>query len=149
MRIRMGRIFVIAILAEILANLALVVIVALFGPADPAAAQAYAESTGFWVGPLAGFAFTLIGGWWIARSLANSQVLNGFALGVAVALIDISILVMSGAEFLPVFVYSNVGRIFAGSLGGWLAGRVTQRANEPSAAPSAGQSQQTDSPGAN
>ena len=129
MRIRIGRILVFAILAEILAVLTLVLIVALFGPPDPAAAQAYAERTGFWVGPLAGFAFTLMGGWWIARSLTNSQVLNGFALGVVVALIDISILVMSGAEFLPVFVYSNVGRIIAGSLGGWLAGRVNKRAH--------------------
>ena len=128
MNIKFGRIVVIAILAEILAVLTLVVIVTLFGPSDPAAAQAYAERNGFWVGPIAGFAFTLIGGWWIARSLANSQVLNGFALGIVVAIIDISILVLSGAEFLPILAIANIGRVIAGSLGGWLASRYKQNA---------------------
>ena len=126
MRIRIGRILVFAILAEILAVLTLVVIVALFGPSDPAAAQAYAERIGLWVGPIAGFLFTLAGGWWIARRLANSQVLNGFVLGVAVALIDISILLLSGAEFLPIFAISNIGRVIAGALGGWLASQYKQ-----------------------
>ena len=128
MRIRIGRILAVAILAEILAVLTLVVIVALFGPSEPTAAQAYAERIGFWVGPIAGFIFTLIGGWWVAKSLANSRLLNGFVLGVIVASIDISILVLSGAEFMPVFVISNIGRIIAGSLGGWLAGRYEQNA---------------------
>ena len=129
MRIRIGRILAVAILAEILAVLTLVVIVTLFGPSEQAAAQAYAERLGFWVGPIAGFLFTLIGGWWVARSLANSRLLNGFVLGVVVAGIDISILVLSGADFMPVFAISNIGRIIAGSLGGWLAGRYEQNAN--------------------
>ena len=128
MRIRIGRILGFAILAEVLAVLTLVLIVALFGPSDPAEAQAYAERIGLWVGPIAGFLFTLAGGWWIARSLVNSQVLNGLVLGVVVAIIDISILLLSGAEFLPIFAISNIGRVIAGSLGGLLASRYKQNA---------------------
>ena len=123
MRIRPGRILIFEILAEILAVLTLVVIVALFGPSEPEAAQDYAERLGILVGPIAGFLFTLAGGWWIARRLAHSQVLNGLVLGMVVAIIDISILVLSGTEFQPVFAISNIGRIIAGTLGGWLASR--------------------------
>ncbi len=124
MRVRVGRIILIAILAEFLAVLTLIVIVALFGPSEPTAAQAYAERLGYWVGPIAGFSFTLLGGWWIAKGLADSQVLNGFALGVAVAIIDVSIIVLSGADFLPIFVASNAGRVVAGTAGGWIAYRL-------------------------
>ena len=128
MHIRPGRILVVAILAETLAVLTLVLAVALFGPSEPSAAQAYAERIGLWVGPIAGFLFTMAGGWWVAKNLANSQVRSGFVLGVVVAIIDISILLLSGAEFLPIFAISNIGRVIAGSLGGWLASRYGHNA---------------------
>jgi len=122
MRFRIGRIFAVGLLAEFLAVLSLVLIVAAIGPSDPDAAQSYAERIGLWVGPIAGFLFTLIGGWWIAKGLAEFQLINGFVLGVVAATIDITILVLSGAEFMLVFAVSNIGRVIAGSLGGWLAG---------------------------
>ena len=123
MQIRINRIVIAAVAAEVLAVLALVLLVALFGPSDVAAAQAYAERLGYWVGPLAGFGFCLLGGFWVARGLHTAQVPNGFALGLVVAGIDIGILVVSGAAFQPIFAVSNIGRVIAGSVGGWIARR--------------------------
>ncbi len=123
MRIRVGRIVLAAFAVEVLAVGVLVLLVALVGPSEQAAASAYAERLGYWVGPIAGFGFCLLGGWWVARGLAASHVLNGVALGVAVAAIDTAILFFSGAEFQPVFAISNIGRVSAGSIGGWLASR--------------------------
>lgn len=123
MQLRVGRIVATAVAAEVLAVLSLVLLVGLFGPSDSAAVQAYAERLGYWVGPIAGFGFCLLGGYWVARGLTGSQVLNGFVLGLVVAGIDIAILVASGTAFEPVFAVSNIGRIIAGSLGGWIAHR--------------------------
>lgn len=123
MNIRVGRIILAAIAAEVLAVLALVLLVMLFGPRESAAAQAYAERLGYWVGPIAGFGSCLAGGWWVARGAASSRVLNGLVLGIVVAAIDVAILVLSGATFQLVFAVSNIGRIIAGSTGGWLADR--------------------------
>lgn len=123
MQIRVGRILLTAIVVEVLAVLALVLLVVILGPSDQAAAEAYAIRLGFWVGPIAGFVFCLAGGWWVAKGLSVSHVLHGLVLGAMVAAIDIGILVIGGAEFHPVFAVSNGGRIIAGAIGGWLAGR--------------------------
>ena len=123
MQLRVGRIILTAIAVEVLAVLVLVMLVVLFGPSDPTAAEAYAERLGYWVGPIAGFLLCLLGGWWVAKGLSGSHVLNGLVLGATVAAIDIAILLVSGAEFHPVFAVSNIGRVVAGSLGGWFAGR--------------------------
>ncbi len=128
MNIRLGRIILIALLAEFLAVLTLVLIVAVFGPPGPADAQAFAERIGYWIGPIAGFSFTLLGGWWIARDLDKSQILNGFALGVAVAAVDIAILLLMSSGFELIFVFSNLGRVVAGTIGGWLASRYPKQA---------------------
>lgn len=123
MSIRVGRILAIAIVVEALAILGLVIVVALLGPSDPDSARAYAERVGYWFGPSAGFVLCIAGGWFVARRLTEGQVLNGLALGVAVAAIDIALIVAGGAAFQFVFVASNVGRVVAGTLGGWLASR--------------------------
>jgi len=125
MQLRVGRIVIVAIAVEVFAVLTLVLLVALFGPSDEAAVQAYAERLGYWVGPIAGFVFCLLGGFSVARTLPTSQVLNGLVLGLVVAGIDIGILVAMGAAFDPMFAVSNIGRAIAGSLGGWLAVRFS------------------------
>ena len=109
---------------EVLAVLVLVLIVALLGPSEPAAAQAYAERLGKWVGPIAGFVLCLGGGWLVARHLSEGHVPRGALLGAMVAAIDMAILVASGATFQPLFAFSNLGRLVAGSLGGLLAMRT-------------------------
>ena len=124
MRLRIGRIVLAAIATEVFAVLVLVLLIATVGPRDAEGAQVFAERLGYWVGPLAGFGFCALGGAWVARGLASDHVANGFGLGVAAAAVDIGILVLGGAAFQPIFVVSNLGRVAAGSLGGWFAGRT-------------------------
>jgi hypothetical protein len=122
-----GRMVLLALAIEALAVVVLILVVAVFGPSDPAAAQAYAERLGSWVGPIAGFTLCLAGGWLVARRLASGQVARGFLLGTLVAAIDVAILIAGGAAFQLIFVVSNLGRIVAGSLGGYLATKTTRR----------------------
>lgn len=121
MRSQIGRTVIAALVIEALAIALLFVLVALFGPNDGVAAQAYAERLGQWVGPIGGAILCLWGGWWLTSNLSAGHVRNGLVLGAAVAVIDIALLVLSGAAFQVVFVASNAARLIAGALGGWLA----------------------------
>lgn len=123
MKLRWFRLILTAVAVEVAAILALVILVALFGPKDPAAAQAFAPRLGAWVGPIGGALFTFLAAWWLARRVDVGAVAHGIALGALVALIDIALLVASGAEFQWLFVASNAAKIAAGALGGWLAKR--------------------------
>ncbi len=129
MPMRMGRIVLIAIAVEAMAILVLVLLVALLGPSEPDAAYAYAERLGFWVGPTAGFLLCIAGGWLAARKLTAHHARTGLIVGAVVAVIDVALLVASRAEFHPVFALSGIGKLVAGSLGGWLAGRSTPSRN--------------------
>lgn len=120
---RIGRILITAIAVEAIAIIGLVLVVALLGPSDPDAAQAYAEKVGYWFGPAAGFVLCVVGGWFVSRRLSERHILNGLVLGAAVAAIDIALLLVSGAAFQLIFVVSNIGRLVAGTIGGWLASR--------------------------
>ena len=120
---KIGRMVLLAIAIEAVAVLILVLVVAVFGPADPGAAQEYAQRLGYWIGPLAGFTLCVGGGWLAARALAADHIRRGMLLGAMVAAIDVAILVASGSAFQPIFVVSNLGRVIAGSLGGWIASR--------------------------
>jgi hypothetical protein len=134
MRLEIRRILLVGIAVEILAILTLVVLVAVLGPSDPAAARAYAERLGYWLGPIAGFVLCLLGGWLVARPIPSYQTVNGLALGAFVAAIDVALLLAGGAAFRVVFVVSNVGRLVAGALGGWLASRSDPEADSPARA---------------
>jgi len=123
MKLRGGRILIAAIAAEVLSIFALVVLVIIFGPSDTAAAQTYAERLGFWVGPISGFLLCVGGGYWAGQGLTSRSVENGFAVGVVSALLDVTTVLVLGAQFQPIFVISNAGRVIAGTLGGWLAWR--------------------------
>lgn len=121
MAIKVGRVVITAVVVEALAIISLVGIVALLGPSDPELAPAYAQKVGYWFGPVAGFGLCLAGGWFVARYLTHHQIRNGFALGATVAAIDIALILVMGASFQVIFVASNVGRLLAGTIGGWLA----------------------------
>ncbi len=128
MKLRIGRIAIAAVAAEVLGILILVLLVAVFGPSDKNAAQAYAQSLGLWVGPVSGFVLCSLGGFWVARDLVKLHVANGFALGVAGAAIDAGLLIAAGASFENVYLVSNLGRVVAGTIGGWLAQRNQRQA---------------------
>ena len=121
MNIKYLQLVVAAFAIEIISVLVLVILVALFGPADPELAQAFAEAWGYWVGPIAGFCFCFIGAYLLTKNLPDSRIPNGILLGLLVAIIDVSILVGSDSGFQIIFLVSNTGRIVAGTLGAYVA----------------------------
>ena len=125
MPVKIGRLLFTAIADEAIAIIGLVLVVALLGPSDPDAARGYAERVGYWFGPAAGFVPCIVGGWFVARRMSDRQILNGLALDAAVAAIDIALIVVSGAALQVIFVVSSIGRMIAGTIGGWLASRRT------------------------
>jgi hypothetical protein len=122
-KVKYGRVFGVALLVELAAILLLVVVVALSGQDSRAEAEEFATRVGMWLGPAAGFVFCILGGWFVARKLTSHWLVHGFLLGLFVAVIDIALLISGGSAFQTIFVVSNIGRIVAGTLGGWLASR--------------------------
>jgi hypothetical protein len=82
-----------------------------------------AQRLALWVGPMGGFVTCALGGWWVSRGTFANAERNGLTLGVAVAVFDLALLVVSGAPFGALMVLSATGRIAGGYVGGWWAGR--------------------------
>lgn len=110
------------LLGEMVPIAVLVAIVALFGPRDPVGAGEFAQRAGVWVGPLAGATVVLLLSAWAGRA-SSRPTRQGAMIGFMVAFLDLGILAATGAPFAAVFVVSNVGKVVAGTLGGWLSGR--------------------------
>ena len=123
MKIRWIKLVVGAVAAEIAAILILVCLVAIFGPKEANAAQAYAEKLGRWIGPLAGTALSFIGALWVGRTLAGGHLVHGVLFGVFMALVDTVLLIAMQAPFEWIFVVSNAGKAFAGVVGGLVSAR--------------------------
>ena len=124
MRINWGRAITAAVVTKLLAVLVLAAIVAAFGPQDSKEAMAYTQQMGARVGPIAGFLFCIFGGWWTAKTAAvPDRVANGATMGVISAVLDIVLTLAFGGTIALLLVFSSVGRIFAGALGGWLSAR--------------------------
>lgn len=85
------------------------------------------QATALWSAPAAGFLFCLLGGWWVARSVEVAHERNGVVLGAAVAVIDVALLVVSGAPFGALMASSFVSRIVGGYCGGMIALRRARR----------------------
>lgn len=85
------------------------------------------QATALWSAPLAGFLFCLLGGWWVARGIDVAQQRNGVVLGVAVAVIDLALLIASGAPFGALMALSFLSRVFGGYCGGRIALRRARR----------------------
>lgn len=113
------------LLGEAVPILLLVGVIALAGPADPDAASEFARRAGSWVGPVGGALTLLLVTWWAGRA-SRRPILQGALIGLAVALLDFGILVASGEPFQVLFIVSNVGKVLAGVVGGWLATRMAQ-----------------------
>ncbi len=120
-RILWLRLIIGAVLVEMSSVIALVVVVAVFGPNEATAAQAYAERLGRWVGPIAGAVFTFAGAFLMARRLPGRRLLHGALFGFFVALVDVAILVAMQAPFEWLFLISDVLKLAAGYLGGIVA----------------------------
>ena len=81
------------------------------------------QATALWSAPMAGFLCCLLGGWWVARGAGVAHERNGVVLGSAVAVIDLALLVVSGAPFGLLMASSVVSRIAGGYCGGLVARR--------------------------
>jgi hypothetical protein len=71
--------------------------------------------------------FCLLGGWWVARGVEVAQQRNGVVLGAAVAVIDLALLIGSGAPFGALMALSFLSRVFGGYCGGMIALRRARR----------------------
>ena len=123
MKVRWVKLILGAIAAEAGAVVALVCVVAFFGPKEANEAQRYAEKMGQWVGPIAGAIFSFIGALWIGRSLMRDHLLHGLLFGLFVVAVDVSLLVAMRAPFEWLFVISDAGKVAAGVIGGLVASR--------------------------
>ena len=130
-RFRWIRIVLAVIVAEALPIVLLVLVVVVYSfvrPAEAATPEEFAPRAGNWVGPIGGFLATLLFAYWAARGAGQRQLAHGAAVGVGTALVDLGLgFLLGGAGSIePVFFLSNTGRIVAGLIGGWLAGRRTR-----------------------
>jgi hypothetical protein len=88
------------------------------------------QATALWSAPVAGFLCCLLAGWWVARGAGGAHERNGVVLGGAVAIIDLALLIVSGAPLGLLMATSIVSRIAGGYCGGVIARR---RAHQPHA----------------
>lgn len=102
----------------------LIVVVALFAPPGNQATQEFAREMAARIGPVAAFLLCIVGGWWTAKTapLAD-RIPNGALMGVMAAAFDVLLSFAFGGGFAPLMIFANVGRVFAGALGGWMATR--------------------------
>jgi len=107
-------------LAELLPILVLVAVVAVNGPNDATAAQAYAERMGRWVGPIAGPLCVLGLSYWAFQPRQTSQLQAGLLFGAGAVALDVGLLILAGAPFDWLFVAANTARLAAGATGGFL-----------------------------
>ena len=82
---RWPRIVLGSLLAEFLPIVALVAVVVAFGPHQTEGDRIFAEQTGRWLGPIAGFVATLSIGYWVARGAPSRHLRHGLAVGVGSA----------------------------------------------------------------
>jgi hypothetical protein len=85
------------------------------------------QATTLWAAPAAGFLFCLLGGWWVARGAEVGHERNGLVLGVAVGVLDLALLLGSGAPFGGLVVSSFLSRLAGGYCGGTIARRRARR----------------------
>jgi hypothetical protein len=125
--LRLGRLLIATPIAELLA------IVGMLAPglaqfavlkATVTARMFEMQATTLWSGPAAGFLFCVLGGWWVAR---GAHARDGVVLGAVVAVIDLALLIVSGAPFGVLMVSSVVGRVAGGYCGGVIAKHRAQR----------------------
>ena len=121
MRLPILRIILLAIAVEVLAIVILVGLIAIFGPNNQRDAITYAAHLGQFVGPIASTILCFLASWWLTRRVPQRELLCGFLLGLACVSIDLAALYPLGGSFNWVIVASNVCRLLAGTLGGYVS----------------------------
>jgi hypothetical protein len=117
------RLILAVIAAELVPLIILVAIVGAFGPSEPdlAAAQQFAARMGRWVGPIGGAICAYLAAYGIGRIAPERALSDGIIVGLCLAALDVIILVASNAPFEWLYVWSNVGKLAAATLGGFVS----------------------------
>jgi hypothetical protein len=128
---RWKRVAVAVLAGEMIPIVTLIAVVAVYGAFIRApggeSPEAFAERAGAWVGPVIGATCAFLLSQWAGHEAARA-VAQGALIGLSLAVVDVALLVASGAPFRPLFLYSNLGKIIAGTLGGLSAHRSEHRA---------------------
>jgi hypothetical protein len=129
--LRLGRLLIATPITELLAIVGMLApAVAQFAllKATVTARMFEMQATALWSGPAAGFLFCVLGGWWVARGAREAHERNGVVVGAAVAVIDLALLIVSGAPFGVLVASSVVARVAGGYCGGRIAKHRALRA---------------------
>lgn len=86
--------------------------------------------------PPASFVVLVGFGWWAARGMARSAVLNGALAGLAGVVIYLALVMGAAAvghrdiwaSFTPAYLLAHALKLAGGGLGGWIAGRTAPSA---------------------
>lgn len=111
--LRWKRILLAIVNAEALSILLLILVVSAYSftaQAGAVPAEEFAPAAGNWVGPIGGFAATLLFAWWAARGVSARQVTVGFAVGIGTALLDftLGLVLTAGGPIPPLLFLSGV-----------------------------------------
>jgi hypothetical protein len=135
MRGDLSRTILAAIVAELLAIGALLLVIPVVIASDPLS-YGQAENLGRrlanWVLPVAGFGTCLLAAWWVARKLSAHHLRFGVLVGVAAAMLDMAFLISLGAPPRAVLVVSELGRVAGGIVGAWWVSASRARRRQPS-----------------
>lgn len=121
MHIPIIRLILAVIAAELVPVLMLVAIVTAFGPSELGAAGHFAAQMGRWVGPIGGAACAYLAAYGIGRLAPERALSDGIIVGCFLAALDGLILLAANAPFEWLYVWSNVGKLAAATLGGWVS----------------------------
>jgi hypothetical protein len=121
------RVLIAIVLGEVLPLVILYLLVALYGvvansPSLPSA-DAFAQSAGLWVGPIAGSIIAYIVSLWAGSETPAYAVPQALIIGLAIAAIDPGILVAMDVQMRPLDFASNAAKFFAAVFGGISASR--------------------------
>jgi hypothetical protein len=138
-RLNWTRVVVAVVCAEALPILALVAVVFVYSlvrKPDSLSPEQFAPVAGNWVGPIGGFLATLLFAMWASKRNPQSAVVQGTAVGIGTALLDVALalLLTAGAGIGVLLYVSNAGRILAGILGGCLVGKRSLSEGPPTEA---------------
>ena len=123
--LRWGRIGIAVVLGEAIPIAGLFILVSLYSffiadnvsrPPDQ-----FARIVGSWIGPIAGAIAAFAMSNWAGKAVPHIAVRQALIIGAAIAVLDIAILVITGRELRPLFLFSDAEKFAAALLGGLFA----------------------------
>lgn len=123
--LRWGRIGIAVVLGEAIPIAGLFILVSLYSffVADSVSRppDQFARIVGSWIGPIAGAIAAFAVSNWAGKAVPHIAVRQALIIGAAIAVLDIAILVLTGRELRPLFLFSDAEKFAAALLGGLFA----------------------------